>query len=163
MVYILFGGRFPPLLQPSNKSSKEHIEAISESSPTCSSLNKKTRRESANANRYSPSHKEIATFISKHEIYLILVTTQAYCVKCKAKRDMKNEKQVTMKNGRQALSGTCSVCGTKMFKIGGSSSAGSAVAKQRPKVKAASKKPAGRTTKAKSKTKAKKSKSKSKK
>ena len=97
-------------------------------------------------------HKEIATFISKHEIYLILVTTQAYCVKCKAKRDMKNEKQVTMKNGRQALSGTCSVCGTKMFKIGGSSiSAGSAVAKQRAKVKAASKKPAGKATKAKSK------------
>ena len=67
-----------------------------------------------------------------------------------------------MKNGRQALSGTCSVCGTKMFKIGGSSnSAGSAVAKQRPKVKAASKKPAGKA--AKTKTKAKKSKTKSKK
>ena len=38
---------------------------------------------------------------------------------------MKNEKQITMKNGRQALSGTCSVCGTKMFRIGG----GSAVVK----------------------------------
>jgi Domain of unknown function (DUF5679) len=84
----------------------------------------------------------IATFISKHEIYLVLVT-QAYCVKCKSKRDMKNEKQITMKNGRQALSGTCSVCDTKMFKIGG----GSALvkAKQRPKVKAASKKRAGKT------------------
>ncbi|HEX5978232.1 MAG TPA: DUF5679 domain-containing protein [Nitrososphaeraceae archaeon] len=83
----------------------------------------------------------IATFISKHEIYLVLVT-QAYCVKCKSKRDMKNEKQITMKNGRQALSGTCSVCGTKMFKIGG----GSALvkAKQYPKVKAASKKRAGK-------------------
>ena len=57
---------------------------------------------------------------------------------------MKNEKQITMKNGRQALSGTCSVCGTKMFRIGG----GSAVvkAKQHPKVKAASKKRAGKTT-----------------
>src|SRR5918992_5442056 len=121
--------------------------------------NKKTRRESANANRYSSSHKEIATFISKHEIYLILVTTQAYCVKCKAKRDMKNEKQVTMKNGRQALSGTCSVCGTKMFRIGGSSSASGksasvAVAKQRPKVKAASRKPTSKAAKTrKSKTK----------
>ncbi|MGA7544171.1 MAG: DUF5679 domain-containing protein, partial [Nitrososphaeraceae archaeon] len=50
-------------------------------------------------------------FISRHEIDLVLVT-QAYCVKCKSKRDMKNEKQITMKNGRQALSGTCSVCGT---------------------------------------------------
>lgn len=97
--------------------------------------------------------KTAATFISKHEIYLLLVTTQAYCVKCKSKRDMKDEKQVTMKNGRQAISGTCTVCGTKMFKIGG----GSAVAKARPKVKAASKKPAARAKKAsKSKTKSKK-------
>ena len=48
-----------------------------------------------------------------------VMATQAYCVKCKAKRDMKNEKQVTMKNGRGAISGTCSVCDTKMFKIGG--------------------------------------------
>jgi Zn finger protein HypA/HybF involved in hydrogenase expression len=93
----------------------------------------------------------IATFISKHEIYLLLVTTQAYCVKCKTKRDMKDEKQVTMKNGRQAISGICTVCGTKMFKIGG----GSAVAKA--KVKAASKKPATRAKKvSKSKTKRKK-------
>jgi hypothetical protein len=47
------------------------------------------------------------------------MTTQAYCVKCKAKREMKNEKPVTMKNGRSAISGVCSTCGTKMFKIGG--------------------------------------------
>ena len=65
---------------------------------------------------------------------------------------MKNEKQVTMKNGRQAISGTCTVCGTKMFKIGG----GSAVAQARPKIKAASKKQAARAKKAsKSKTKTK--------
>jgi hypothetical protein len=47
------------------------------------------------------------------------MATQAYCVKCKTKREMKNEKPVTMKNGRSAISGTCSICGTKMFKIGG--------------------------------------------
>ena len=35
---------------------------------------------------------------------------------------MKDEKQVTMKNGRQAISGTCTVCGTKMFKIDGGGS-----------------------------------------
>ena len=58
---------------------------------------------------------------------------------------MKNEKQITMKNGRQALSGTCSVCGTKMFRIGGGSAA-VVKAKQHPKVKAASKKRAGKTT-----------------
>jgi RNase P subunit RPR2 len=49
------------------------------------------------------------------------LVTQAYCVKCKKKREMKGEKQVTLKNGRNAISGTCSVCGTKMFKIGGGS------------------------------------------
>jgi tetratricopeptide (TPR) repeat protein len=42
----------------------------------------------------------------------------AYCVKCKKKRDMKNEKQLTMKNGRHVLAGVCAVCGTKMFKVG---------------------------------------------
>ena len=41
----------------------------------------------------------------------------AYCVKCKAKTEMKNSKQVTMKNGRPAVKGECSVCGTGMYKI----------------------------------------------
>ena len=42
---------------------------------------------------------------------------EAYCVKCKAKREMKNPTEVTMKNGRRAMKGTCSVCGTGMYKI----------------------------------------------
>lgn len=45
-------------------------------------------------------------------------TTTGYCMKCKAQRDIKNPKQITMKNGRPATQGTCSVCSTKMFKIG---------------------------------------------
>ena len=44
---------------------------------------------------------------------------EAYCMKCKQKREMKDAKEVTMKNGKKAQSGVCSVCGTKMFKIGG--------------------------------------------
>lgn len=43
---------------------------------------------------------------------------EGYCVKCKAKRTMKNPKQVTMKNGRPAVQGECPVTGTKMFRIG---------------------------------------------
>jgi len=43
---------------------------------------------------------------------------QAYCVKCRAKREMKDPKQITMKNGRPATQGTCPVCGTKIFRIG---------------------------------------------
>ncbi|HOK00626.1 MAG TPA: DUF5679 domain-containing protein [Candidatus Pacearchaeota archaeon] len=47
--------------------------------------------------------------------------TQAYCVKCKKKQEMKDEKEVTFKakggKTRKALSGVCPVCGTKMFRI----------------------------------------------
>ncbi|MBI3750090.1 MAG: hypothetical protein HY263_00265 [Chloroflexi bacterium] len=43
----------------------------------------------------------------------------AYCVKDKMKVEVQNPKQITMKNGKAALSGTCPKCGTKVFKIGG--------------------------------------------
>lgn len=46
------------------------------------------------------------------------MAAQAYCVKCKTKREMKDATQITMKNGRPATEGKCPVCGTKMFKIG---------------------------------------------
>ena len=42
----------------------------------------------------------------------------AYCVKCKAKKDLKDPKQITMKNGKPAVQGLCPDCGTKMTKIG---------------------------------------------
>lgn len=42
---------------------------------------------------------------------------EAYCVKCKAKREMKDSAEVIMKNQRRALKGTCPECGTGMFKI----------------------------------------------
>ena len=38
----------------------------------------------------------------------------AYCVKCKAKRNMQNAQIVTAKNGRRQAKGTCPECGTKM-------------------------------------------------
>jgi len=44
---------------------------------------------------------------------------EAYCVKCNAKREVKDPQNVTMKNGKPALTGTCPVCGTKLYKIGG--------------------------------------------
>jgi len=43
---------------------------------------------------------------------------EGYCMKCRTKREMKNAKAITMKNGRPATEGTCPVCGTRMFKIG---------------------------------------------
>ncbi len=43
---------------------------------------------------------------------------QGYCVKCRAKREIKNAETVTLKNGRQATRGVCPICGTKMFRLG---------------------------------------------
>lgn len=46
------------------------------------------------------------------------VAMQAYCVKCRSKKEMKNPQQITMKNGKPATKGDCPDCGTKMFRIG---------------------------------------------
>jgi len=43
---------------------------------------------------------------------------QAYCMKCRAKREMKDAKSITMKNGKPATQGVCPTCSTKMFRIG---------------------------------------------
>ena len=43
---------------------------------------------------------------------------QAYCMKCRGKKEMRDPKSVTMKNGKAATQGTCPSCGTKMFRIG---------------------------------------------
>lgn len=40
-----------------------------------------------------------------------------YCVKCKAMREMKDSKEVTMKNKKKALKGKCTKCETGMYKI----------------------------------------------
>ncbi len=42
----------------------------------------------------------------------------AYCMKCRKKREIKDAKSVTMKNGRPATRGVCSVCGTTVSRIG---------------------------------------------
>ena len=43
---------------------------------------------------------------------------EAYCMKCKTKREMNNPQKVTMKNGRPATKGKCPECETGMFRIG---------------------------------------------
>jgi Zn finger protein HypA/HybF involved in hydrogenase expression len=42
---------------------------------------------------------------------------EGYCVKCKAKKEIANGVEETMKNGRKAIKGKCPTCGTVMFKI----------------------------------------------
>ncbi len=43
---------------------------------------------------------------------------EAYCVKCRAKKEISNPQGITMKNGKPATQGTCPTCGTKVFRIG---------------------------------------------
>lgn len=48
------------------------------------------------------------------------MTVDGYCVKCRAKREMKDAKEVAMKGGkgdRRAMKGVCTKCGTGMYKI----------------------------------------------
>jgi Zn finger protein HypA/HybF involved in hydrogenase expression len=47
---------------------------------------------------------------------------EGYCVKCKAKREIVDAVEETMKNGRKAIKGRCPTCGTVMFKILGGKS-----------------------------------------
>lgn len=39
------------------------------------------------------------------------------CMKCKKEVEMKNSKEVTMKNGMLAAKGECPKCSTKVFRI----------------------------------------------
>ena len=41
---------------------------------------------------------------------------RGYCMKCRKKREMRNVKDVKV-NGRNAIKGVCSKCGTNIFKF----------------------------------------------
>jgi len=46
---------------------------------------------------------------------------EAYCVRCKKKKEIKNPKEIVIKGKggveRKAITGVCPDCGTKMFKF----------------------------------------------
>lgn len=65
---------------------------------------------------------------------------EAYCLKCREKREMKDEHPITMKNGKPATQGVCPTCGTKMFKIGGGA------AKEGAGASSSAKEPAAKTS-----------------
>jgi len=59
-----------------------------------------------------------------HEARTVKVfMAEGYCVKCKAKREIANGVEETMKNGRKAIKGKCPTCGTVIFKILGGKAA----------------------------------------
>ena len=57
---------------------------------------------------------------------------EGYCVKCKAKKEIGDAVEETMKNGRKAIKGKCPTCGTVMFKILGGKAAASTPSSSTP-------------------------------
>ena len=52
---------------------------------------------------------------------MVMAQYEAYCVKCREKRQFEGE-EVTLANGRRAAQGICPVCGTKVMRILGKAS-----------------------------------------
>jgi hypothetical protein len=55
--------------------------------------------------------------LNYHILYKEAMVT-AYCVKCKKSVEVKNPQEVTLKNNRKAVKGTCTSCGGTVFRIG---------------------------------------------
>jgi len=86
---------------------------IEESSKNISTLDKKRNRTriKIEACNNVTLQRSLLTFERLKEM-------EAYCVKCKSKKEMKSDKAITMKNGKPATKGVCPTCGTSMFRIG---------------------------------------------
>jgi DNA topoisomerase-1 len=80
---------------------------------------------------------------------------EAYCVKCKTKREIKNPQPTFTSKGTPGLKGECSVCGTNLFKMGATEAHATMekpiIEKTKSKPAARSKGKPARTAKAKSK------------
>ncbi len=48
----------------------------------------------------------------------VRMAIEAYCVKCKAKKEMQNPVEGLTKNGKPIMKGTCPDCGGKICRIG---------------------------------------------
>jgi uncharacterized Zn finger protein (UPF0148 family) len=69
---------------------------------------------------------------------------EGYCVKCKAKKEIVDAVEETMKNGRKAIKGKCPTCGTVMFKILGGKAAPATPVEAAPAVSPPVKPPAAK-------------------
>ncbi len=98
------------ILSNQNSTEPEEEEATPEQLSKVKKLEKEIKKLEAVKNKFGNSDNvEIKTPESSSQ--------EAYCVKCKTKRIIKNPKETTMKNGRPAIRGICSVCGSKVFRI----------------------------------------------
>lgn len=47
----------------------------------------------------------------------------AYCLKCRAKKQIVLPRKITMRNGKEAMKGRCATCGREIFSITGQKAA----------------------------------------
>ncbi|MBT8242518.1 MAG: hypothetical protein HKP34_02240, partial [Nitrosopumilus sp.] len=94
----------------------EKLEAVDIEHEIIQTLRKQNKKlddiENKLQNPESPKTKSPKTKSPKTK------SQEAYCVKCKTKRIIKNPEETIMKNGRPAIRGLCSECGCKVFRIG---------------------------------------------
>jgi hypothetical protein len=57
---------------------------------------------------------------------------EGYCVKCKARQEISQAVEETMKNGRKAIKGKCPICDTVIFKFLGGSTEPEAPSQETP-------------------------------
>ncbi|RMW38184.1 MAG: hypothetical protein EA447_03815, partial [Nitrosopumilus sp.] len=109
-------------LHPSDESTKEQISRVNElekeieklesadiEHEIIQTLQKQNKKLDDIENKLGKTTQESSTES---------LSIQAYCVKCKTKRKIKNPEETIMKNRRPAVMGTCSTCDCKVFRIG---------------------------------------------
>lgn len=62
----------------------------------------------------------ITTNIGKYDFFEkgVTMSVEAYCMKCKEKKEMQNPAESTTKNGKPITKGSCPVCGSTICRIG---------------------------------------------
>ena len=61
--------------------------------------------------------RESASILEEQQV-TNAASDQIYCLKCRSKTDILETQEVVLKNGRSEVTGRCSACGTKKFRIG---------------------------------------------
>ncbi|PKO21367.1 MAG: hypothetical protein CVU38_15205 [Chloroflexi bacterium HGW-Chloroflexi-1] len=93
-----------------------HASLVKPEATTKKRVDKETRKQGNKEADAAPSRPAAPT--SPSPSAPLTQDVQAYCVKCKAMRPMKDGRAIFMANGRPAAEGVCAECGTRLFRIG---------------------------------------------
>jgi hypothetical protein len=102
-----------PSVEPEDKAMGAEIEA--EGIRTASVEDKGV--SAILVSNLEPEDKTMGTIVEAEDDITVQEVAEAYCVKCRQKQAIQGAREVTTKKGRPAIEGTCSVCGTKVFRF----------------------------------------------